>query len=81
MHADQRDSIGGGRGRQYLKELLVAVAGERGDDHGVEAGIGRLTRAHVRVGVNPEDRQIIAVLVDQVRERRNAYRSTRRQSS
>jgi hypothetical protein len=29
---------GGGRSRQCLQELLVAVTGERGDDHGVEAG-------------------------------------------
>ena len=75
MHADERDPIGGGRRRQYPKELLVAVTGERGDDHGVEAGIGGLTRAHVRVGVDPKDRQVIAVLVDQVRERRHAYRA------
>jgi hypothetical protein len=27
---------------------------------------GGLTRAHVRVGVDPEDRQVIAVLVDEV---------------
>jgi hypothetical protein len=40
------------------------VTGERGDDHGVEAGIGGLTRAYIRVGVDPEDRQVIAVLVD-----------------
>ena len=66
MHADERDSIGGRRGRKYLEELLVAVTGERGDDHGVEAGIGGLTRAHVRVGVDPEDRQVIAVHVDEV---------------
>jgi hypothetical protein len=45
MHADQRDPIGGGGGRQYLKQLLVAVTGERGDDHGVETGIGGLTGA------------------------------------
>jgi len=32
MHADERDSIGGRRGRQYLEELLVAVTGERGSD-------------------------------------------------
>ena len=75
MHADERDPVGGGRGRQYLEEFLVAVTGERGDDHGVEAGIGGLTGAHVGVGVDPEDRQIIAVLVDQVRERRHAYRA------
>ena len=36
---------------------------------------GGLTGAHVGVGVDPEDRQIIAVLVDQVRERRHAYRA------
>ena len=29
----------------------------------------------VRVGVDPEDRQVIAVLVDEVRERRHAYRA------
>ena len=75
MQADERDPIGGGRGRQYLEELLVAVTGERGDDHGVEAGIGGLTGAHVRVGVDPKDRQVIAVLVDQVLERRHAYRA------
>ena len=63
MHADERDPVGAGRGRQYLEELLVAVTGERGDDHGMEAGIGRLTGAHVRVGVDPEDRQVIAVLL------------------
>jgi len=39
------------------------VTGECGDDHGVEAGIGGLTGAHVGVGVDPEDRQVIAVLV------------------
>ena len=65
MHADERHPIGGGRGRQYSKELLVAVTGERGDDHGVEAGIGGLTRARIRVGVDPEDRQVIAMPVDQ----------------
>jgi hypothetical protein len=43
--ANERDPIGSGRGRQYLEELLVAVTDERGDDHGVEAGIGGLTRA------------------------------------
>ena len=63
MHADERDPVGGGRGRQYLEEFLVAVTGERGDDHGVEAGIGGLTGAHVGVGVDPEDRQVIAVLL------------------
>jgi hypothetical protein len=73
MHADKRDSIRGGRGRQYLQELLVAVTGECGDDHGVEAGIGGLTRAHVGMGVDPEDRQVIAVLVDHVRKRRHAH--------
>src|SRR5512132_2208116 len=67
MHADKRDPIGGSRRRQNLQELLVAVTGERGDDHGVEARTGALTRAHVRVGVDPKDRQIIAVLVNQVR--------------
>ena len=36
---------------------------------------GGLTGAHVGVGVDLEDRQIIAVLVDQVRERRHAYRA------
>ena len=45
MHADERDPVGGGRGRQYLEEFLVAVTGERGGDHGVEAGIGGLTGA------------------------------------
>jgi hypothetical protein len=38
MHADERDPIGGGRGRQYLEELMVAVTGERGNDHRVEPG-------------------------------------------
>jgi NAD(P)-dependent dehydrogenase (short-subunit alcohol dehydrogenase family) len=75
MHADKRDPVSGGRGRQYLDELLVAVTGERGNDHGVEAGIDGLTGAHVRVGVDPKDRQVSAVLVDQVRERRHAYRA------
>jgi hypothetical protein len=42
------------------------VTGERGDDHGVEAGIGGLTGAHVRVEVDPEDRQVIAALVDEI---------------
>jgi hypothetical protein len=51
------------------------VTGERGDDHRVEAGIGGLAGAHVRVGVDPKDRQVSAVLVDQVRERRHAYRA------
>ena len=73
--ADQRDAIGGGRGRQNLEELLDAVTGERGDDHGVEAGMGSLTRAHVRVGVDQKDRHVIAVLIAQVRERRHAYRA------
>ena len=36
---------------------------------------GSLTGAHVRVGVDPKDRQVSAVLVDQVRERRHAYRA------
>jgi hypothetical protein len=75
MHADKRDPIGGRQGRQNLQKPLVAVTGERGDDHGVEAGIGGLTGAHVRVGVDPQDRQVIAVFVDQVRQRRQAYRA------
>jgi hypothetical protein len=41
----------------------------------VEARIGGLTRAHVRVRVDPNDRQVIAVLVDQVRQRRHTYRA------
>jgi hypothetical protein len=66
MNAHKRDPIGGGRGRQYLKELPVAVTGERGDDHGVEPGIAGLPGAHVRVGVDPQERQVSAVPIDQI---------------
>ena len=38
VHADERDAIGGRRGGQDVQEFGVAVAGQRGDDHGVVTG-------------------------------------------
>jgi hypothetical protein len=51
------------------------VAGECGHDHGVVTRIGAFARSHIRVRIDPQNRQLIAVHVDQVRERRHAHRA------
>jgi hypothetical protein len=78
VHPDESDQIGGGGGRQDVEEFLVAVTGERGDDHGVVTGICGFTGSHVRVRIDPQNHQVIAVLVGQVRETAPCSPSTRR---
>ncbi|HEU4546302.1 MAG TPA: hypothetical protein VFR88_08430 [Microlunatus sp.] len=75
VQADERDPVGGRRGRQDVQQFRVTVPGECGHHHGVITGVGTLSGAHVGVRVDPQDRQVTAVLADQVGERRHTHRA------
>lgn len=63
MQPDQRHSLGRNRRRQQSRNLRVTVPGERRDGHRVVAGVAGVPGVDVWVGVDPDDRQVIAVAV------------------
>ena len=60
-----------GRGQQ-VQDVPVPVAGQRGNGHGVESGVLAGRGADVGVGVDPQDRQVVAVAVREGGERGDA---------
>jgi hypothetical protein len=75
VQPDQRDPVSRDNGRQQLLDLRVPVTGQRRHRHGVEARVLAGGGADVRVGVDPDDGEVVAVAAGKFRERGDTDRA------
>jgi hypothetical protein len=75
VQPDQDNSVGGDGGGKHCLHVGVTVARERRDGHRVVAGIFAVTGADIRVGVDPNDCEVVSIPVCEYGERCDTHRA------